>query len=514
MFVRSFRGRLVSFEAVRARRKPLLTGLAVVVAVSVPSGVVWTQYASAARMGSLTPAPGAATKEGRPDIHLRVDHAQRLADLRVTVDGVDLSRHVRRVDDGFRLVDVPMADGRHRVRLRARSTGLFGGEVRRDWSFEVDTSVPTLRVAAPRGTWASDATVAGRTEPGAAVTVTWTGGRAATTPDADGRFRVPLDLPEGLTRVRIESRDRAGNRRATFRVVRLDSVPPKIEASAGWIRWQRKTTSPTFGATVSDATKLRYEATLDGEAAKAEPRPGGGFDLAMQQLGQGEHTLVVTAIDQAGNRTSIRRRFGVDTTDTLSNDLTLGPGARGGDVRAFAERLQRDGWLKGPLPDVYGPRLTSAVQRYQRRNGFEVDGIARPAILAATAGKVVVIKHQFRAYVHKDGRIVASFPVAIGAPKFPTPTGSFTIVSKIKDPTWIPPNSPWAEGLEPVPPGKDNPLGPRWIGTSAPAIGFHGTPADASVGTAASHGCLRMHFADVKRLYDLVEVGMPVQFTA
>ena len=42
----------------------------------------------------------------------------------------------------------------------------------------------------------------------------------------------------------------------------------------------------------------------------------------------------------------------------------------------------------------------------------------------------------------------------------------------------------------------------------------HGTPADASVGTAASHGCLRMHFADVKRLYDLVEVGMPVEFKA
>ena len=220
----------------------------------------------------------------------------------------------------------------------------------------------------------------------------------------------------------------------------------------------------------------------------------------------------MTAIDAAGDRAAVRRRFGIDTTDTLSNDLTLGPGARGGDVRAFAERLQRDGWLKGSLPDVYGPRLIAAVERYQRRNGFEVDGVARPAILAATAGKVVVVKREFRAYVYKDGRIVASFPVAIGAPKFPTPTGSFTIISKIKDPTWIPPNSPWAKGLEPVPPGRDNPLGPRWIGTSAPAIGFHGTPAAASIGTNASHGCLRMHFADVKRLYDLVEVGMPVEF--
>ncbi len=498
----------------RVRTKPVLTGLAMVVAVSVPSVFSWTQYASAARMGPLTPAPGAATKEARPDIHLDVAHAQRLADLRVTVDGIDLSRHIRRVADGFRLVGVPMADGRHQVKLRARSTGLFGGEVRRDWSFEVDTSVPKLGITEPRGAWDSTSVLQGRTEPGAAVAVTWNGGRAAATPDAKGRFRLPLELPQGLTRVRIETRDRAGNRRATFRVVRLDSIRPKIAAPANWVRWQRTTTSPTFGAAVTDATAVTYQATLDGEAAKALPRKGGGFDLAMQQLGQGEHELQVTATDAAGNRTRIRRRFGIDTTDTLSNDLTLGRGARGSDVRAFAERLQRDGWLTGALPDVYGPRMVTAVEQYQRRNGFEADGVARPAILAATAGKVVVVKHLFRAYVHKDGKVVASFPVAIGAPKFPTPTGKFTIVSKIRNPTWIPPNSPWAEGLEPVPPGDDNPLGPRWIGTSAPAIGFHGTPAKASIGTAASHGCLRMHFADVKRLYELVEVGMPVEFQA
>ena len=74
----------------------------------------------------------------------------------------------------------------------------------------------------------------------------------------------------------------------------------------------------------------------------------------------------------------------------------------------------------------------------------------------------------------------------------------------------MPPNSPWAAGLEPIPPGVNNPLGTRWIGTSAPNIGFHATPADYSVGHAASHGCMRMHRADVERLYDLIRVGTPV----
>ena len=66
----------------------------------------------------------------------------------------------------------------------------------------------------------------------------------------------------------------------------------------------------------------------------------------------------------------------------------------------------------------------------------------------------------------------------------------------------------------PIPPGASNPLGTRWIGTSAPAIGFHATPQEWSVGTAASHGCMRMKRVDVERLYELVRVGMPVDIEA
>jgi lipoprotein-anchoring transpeptidase ErfK/SrfK len=84
------------------------------------------------------------------------------------------------------------------------------------------------------------------------------------------------------------------------------------------------------------------------------------------------------------------------------------------------------------------------------------------------------------------------------------------VVVMAKNPTWIPPDSPWAKGLEPIPPGDGNPLGTRWIGTSAPGVGIHGTPADWSIGTHASHGCIRMHVWEVEKLYDYVKVGMPV----
>ena len=84
------------------------------------------------------------------------------------------------------------------------------------------------------------------------------------------------------------------------------------------------------------------------------------------------------------------------------------------------------------------------------------------------------------------------------------------MIEKQKNPTWFPPDSPWAAGLGPVPPGVSNPLGTRWIGTSAPAIGMHGTPQSGSIGSRASHGCIRMYIHDAERLYELVDIGTPV----
>ena len=84
------------------------------------------------------------------------------------------------------------------------------------------------------------------------------------------------------------------------------------------------------------------------------------------------------------------------------------------------------------------------------------------------------------------------------------------VTSKHMNPTWYPPNSDWAKDAEPIPPGTANPLGTRWIGTSAPGVGIHGTPDDSSIGSYASHGCIRMHIWDVEQLYEYVVIGMPV----
>ncbi|HEX2240048.1 MAG TPA: L,D-transpeptidase/peptidoglycan binding protein, partial [Actinomycetota bacterium] len=115
-------------------------------------------------------------------------------------------------------------------------------------------------------------------------------------------------------------------------------------------------------------------------------------------------------------------------------------------------------------------------------------------------------------YLYEDGKIVHSWPVATGQPEYPTPTGLYEITEKRYMPTWVNPDPDgWGASMPAsIPPGPGNPLGTRALNWSAPAIRFHGTSADYSIGYNASHGCVRMHMWDVEQLYDLVDVGTPI----
>ena len=114
-------------------------------------------------------------------------------------------------------------------------------------------------------------------------------------------------------------------------------------------------------------------------------------------------------------------------------------------------------------------------------------------------------------YFYRDGELAKTYPVAVGMAAYPSPTGSFRIISKVVDPAWTPPHSPWAAGMSPAPPGPGNPLGTRWMGLDSPGVGIHGTYASSSIGTHASHGCIRMYLHDAEQLFDRVYVGTPVE---
>jgi lipoprotein-anchoring transpeptidase ErfK/SrfK len=125
---------------------------------------------------------------------------------------------------------------------------------------------------------------------------------------------------------------------------------------------------------------------------------------------------------------------------------------------------------------------------------------------------IVVSRGSFQLTLYKDLKPAKTYPIAVGQAGLETPAGLYDIENKAVDPAWHVPNSDWAGSLagQVIPGGvPENPLKARWMGIYAGA-GIHGTDAIGSLGTAASHGCIRMAIPDVIELYDQVEVGAPV----
>ena len=100
----------------------------------------------------------------------------------------------------------------------------------------------------------------------------------------------------------------------------------------------------------------------------------------------------------------------------------------------------------------------------------------------------------------ENGQVLKIYAIAVGSSATPSPDGDFAVINHAVDPTY-------RHGDLEIGPGKDNPLGSRWMGLSVKGYGIHGTNVQSSVGKAASHGCFRMRKHDVEELYNMVEVG-------
>lgn len=485
-------------------------GLAVVALVAVAATTaVWAVRAHTVRASAVALSPGADRVIG-PETPLLVSYAGD-GDVRIAIDGADWSDRFTRTADGFELRDHGLGEGPHAIAVDLVEDGPFGGTAVTQSTFLVDARAPSLAIDS-RPKWSTESDLGGRTEAGATVEIRWEGGNDRVMADENGAFTITPAVPEGETAVQVIARDAAGNETVVERPIRFDPTPPAIDL--GEIGdWIRDDDHPELSFALDDSGPTRIDARLNGEAVKTD-RAGGTVRLATGQLAQGEHTLEIAVRDAAGNESTETTTFGVDTTDRLTNDLTLRPGARGRDVARLTKRLRLEGVYTGKASWIYDDKVEQAVRAFQRENDIPVDGIARPALLERTAGRIVVDQSAYTLTLFLDGRRVKQYPIAVGMSSYPTPNGLWSVTNMARNPTWIPPNSPWAAGLEPVPPGSSNPLGTRWIGTSAPLIGIHGTPQPWSIGTRASHGCIRMHIADVEDLFEQVTVGMPVEIRA
>jgi lipoprotein-anchoring transpeptidase ErfK/SrfK len=126
---------------------------------------------------------------------------------------------------------------------------------------------------------------------------------------------------------------------------------------------------------------------------------------------------------------------------------------------------------------------------------------------------VVTIKRgAFQLSLYKRLKLVKTYPIAVGQVGLETPAGLYTIQNKAVNPAWTVPNAAWAGSLagQVIPAGAaNNPLKSRWLGVYD-GVGVHGTSDRGSIGSNASHGCIRMLIEDVEALYDEVPVGAPI----
>ena len=167
--------------------------------------------------------------------------------------------------------------------------------------------------------------------------------------------------------------------------------------------------------------------------------------------------------------------------------------------------------------DALRSRIESVIQRTSRRTVTVPVTEVEPEVSKAELAEqyptyLTVDQSSFTVTLWKDLEPVKEYTVAVGMPQYPTPNGLYSIQNKQVDPVWSVPNSDWAgelAGTTVAGGTAENPLRSRWMGVTD-GVGFHGTSEVGSLGTRASHGCIRMDVPDVEELYDQVPVGTPV----
>ena len=261
--------------------------------------------------------------------------------------------------------------------------------------------------------------------------------------------------------------------------------------------------------------QARVGVDIDGSISEAIQRSRSGSILARTSRNlRGKSIDEDIDLDIAYNRRAIRRlvkrisakidRPARDAELNLEEgDVTPTPSSTGLAVRASALRNQ----LRRSLLSVEGTRSVKVLTKV-------VEPKVTSKQLAERYPAVVVVQRgSFRLSLYRNLKLAKSYGIAVGQVGLETPAGLYHVQNKAVNPAWTMPNSDWVapgDRGKVVPGGTaENPLKARWLGIYAGA-GIHGTDAEGSIGTAASHGCIRMRIPDVIDLYDQVPVNAPV----
>jgi lipoprotein-anchoring transpeptidase ErfK/SrfK len=261
--------------------------------------------------------------------------------------------------------------------------------------------------------------------------------------------------------------------------------------------------------------QARVGVDINGSVAAAVDRSRSGNILARTARGlQGKRLNEDVGLDISYNKAAIRRMVKRISTRVdrpardAAVDLEKGsvdptPSQDGLAVREASLRAA----LRRSLLSTTGSR-TVAVHTKVVKPKVTTDELAAkyPAV-------VIVNRGAFKLTLYKHLKPAKTYPIAVGRVGLETPAGLYHVQNKAVNPAWTEPNSSWvapADRGKVIPGGSpENPLKARWLGIYAGA-GIHGTDEAGSIGTAASHGCIRMRIPDVEELYPQVPVSAPV----
>jgi lipoprotein-anchoring transpeptidase ErfK/SrfK len=166
--------------------------------------------------------------------------------------------------------------------------------------------------------------------------------------------------------------------------------------------------------------------------------------------------------------------------------------------------------------DLRGNIQSALTKTRQNRDVAVPTNVTRPRVtssqLASRYPSVITIyRAGFTLRLYKNLNVVHTYTIAVGRQGLETPAGEYTVQDKEINPSWHVPNSSWAGSLagQVIPPGPQDPLKARWIGITD-GSGIHGTEDIGSLGSAASHGCIRMSIPDVIELYNQTPYGSKI----
>ena len=259
--------------------------------------------------------------------------------------------------------------------------------------------------------------------------------------------------------------------------------------------------------------RLHEKANVDGMVQEAIDRSRDGSILDRVSRYASGSNVDANLEPRISYDKSAVKDFVLQLADKINQDPVNASVLPGGD------RLQQEPGEAGRAVDVRS--MTAAMNDAARSPGRDQ---AIPAVVKTTKPEINKkdLADAYPRYVYIDRgsytlrfyhhlRLKKSYSIAVGQQGLETPAGLYHALDKQVDPSWHVPNSAWAGSLagQVIPPGPSDPLKARWIGIFDGA-GIHGTDDIGSLGSAASHGCVRMSIPDVIDLYDRVEVGDPI----